>query len=471
MSWDHKLKYIRLYFVNLQTPNHKMIKEKDIKYIWNMVLGVEVQTLQTYKDILSMSQILRDYKESSPYKPPFAINYLEYYDCQERVTSWIIRHIFAYSFDGWHPFLVSFVKTFLQETGFQVEWIETPIIDTDHEYKGMDILIRDKKYAIIIENKLKGAQFQLNQLARYIALMRQEGYPDEQIFVVIFPKENISNDKIKDSVWKLPPDWQSTSLSRKCRVDSYTCRCDYEDYQKTEICGKCESLRDIFEGRVVFVHSELSKWLYHCIVKETTIISKEELIKQYVLTSAVLQFVDFLNYLYKTRESDKYKMSILKFISEQLQLEQLDIVSQLSVVEDKKKNAENLVSQLNELYWEKIYEYIVNIRKKYHDHIPRFKCKNDKYLTCELNFNGILIKIAVDYDEDEKKDYCEISTEQEGGIPVAIKNDFDVSEELNDVGNRNDCIWRYDSYKESLLRFDRILGRLLELKKGTASIK
>ena len=36
-----------------------------------------------------------------------------------------------------------------------MDWIDTPVIDKDHEYKGIDILIRDKHYAIIIENKLK----------------------------------------------------------------------------------------------------------------------------------------------------------------------------------------------------------------------------------------------------------------------------------------------------------------------------
>ena len=164
--------------------NHKMTKDKDIKYVWDMVLDVEAQTLQAYQDTLSMSQLLKDYKESSPYKPPFAINYLKYYNCQEPVTSWIIRHIFAYTFEGNHPFLISFVKTFLQESGFQIDWIEDPIIDKNHEYKGIDILIRDRKYAIIIENKLKGAKFQLNQLARYIAKMRKEGYSNEEIFVV-----------------------------------------------------------------------------------------------------------------------------------------------------------------------------------------------------------------------------------------------------------------------------------------------
>ncbi|MDE6612399.1 MAG: hypothetical protein K2K22_07545, partial [Muribaculaceae bacterium] len=49
-------------------------------------------------------------------------------------------------------------------------------------------------------------------------------------------------------------------------------------------------------------------------------------------------------------------------------------------------------------------------------------------------------------------------------IPLDIRTDLDISEELNDKDNRDDAIWRYDSYVESLKRFDRVLGRLFNLR-------
>ena len=102
-------------------------------------------------------------------------------------------------------------------------------------------------------------------------------------------------------------------------------------------------------------------------------------------------------------------------------------------------------------------------RKKYHVHI--YRSDNAQfYFYCELNFNGMPINVVLGNDRDGAGDYCQIETKQQRRrIPEAIRNDFDISEELNDAGNRNDCIWRYDSYKESLLRFDRVLGRLLDL--------
>ncbi len=314
-----------------------MTSSNDIRNIWDLVDSVESYTLQTYQENLCLAENLQICEKMSPNKPPFAINYLEYYDSCERLTSWIIRHIFAYTFNDKHPFFESFAKSFLQKIGFHIEWIESPIIDKDHEYKGIDILVRDKQYALIIENKLKGADFQLNQLARYVATMRNEGYSDNQIFIVILPKYDISNDDLWVSVWKLPQDWQSTNQSRKCRIDSHTCWCDNEDFRPKKHCIKCESLRENFEKRTLFIHKDLSVWLYECIVNNTLSIPDSELRKQYVLTSAALQFVDFLNYIYQTRENDKFKMDIQKFLSEQLKLNDIDIIEQLSLVEDKKK--------------------------------------------------------------------------------------------------------------------------------------
>lgn len=53
-------------------------------------------------------------------------------------------------------------------------------------------------------------------------------------------------------------------------------------------------------------------------------------------------------------------------------------------------------------------------------------------------------------------------------IPEIIRKDFDISEELNDKDIRADCIWKYDSYTESLKRFDKVLGRLFDLKNQLA---
>lgn len=439
-----------------------MTKVKDIKSIFDLMSDVESYTLQAYQDTLSLSEKLKDSEDNSPNKPPFALNYLEYYNTSEPVTSWIIRHIFAYKYGARHPFFDSFAEVFLKKVSFNPEWIECPIIDKDHEFKGIDILVRDKRYAVIIENKLKGADFQLNQLARYIATMRNEGYTDEQIFVVVLPGCDMSKEDLRESVWNLPKDWHSTSQSRKCRIDSYTCWCDGEDFQPKAHCNKCEPLKEIFEKRTLFIHKELSKWFYSCVNDDIVEIPKEELDKQYVLKSAILQFVDYLNFIYNTRENDKYKMDIEKFLNDQLKLNNLDIVEQLSLVEEKINDVEELANQLDNLFESKIQSYIDDISRKHKVHLVRNEDDED-YFHYNIKVDGKTLAVSVDQENNADGPFCQIQTKGQRKIPEIITEDFEISEELNDKNNRNDCIWRYDSYKESLLRFDRVLGRLLEI--------
>lgn len=431
-----------------------------IKNILNLVSSVDSYYSQTYQDILQLSEQLLVCEKKSPNKPLFAINILEQSKAPETFTSWIIRHIFAYTYNGHHPFFESFASTFLQKIGFKMEWIDVPVIDKDREYKNIDILIRDKRYAVIIENKLKGAHFQPNQLARYIAKMSNEGFSDEQIFVVVLPKTNDSNEDLPYSAWNLPKDWTLPGSKRKCKINQYFCWCDNEDYQPKRHCAYCRPLKELFHNRTLFIYKEFSEWLYNCVLNNTLDLPKEELRKQYVLTSAVLQFVDFLNSLYQTRENNKYQMDIHKFLSEQMNLGAVAIDNQLSLLEDKKKDVENLGKRLNELYNIKLKEYINKMCEKYHIHV-KYEDNNDWYFHYDLKFDETIVSVVLAYDNDKKSDYCQIETKQRRKIPEIIRNDFDIIEELNDKENRNDCIWKYDSYKESLMRFDRVLGKLL----------
>jgi hypothetical protein len=439
-----------------------MDKEIDIKSIFNLMGDVESNTLHTHQDTLMLSDNLTEHEENSPYKPPFNINFLEYYDSSEPVTSWIIRHFFAYTYKGRHPFFNSFADVFLTRIGFKPEWIDNPIVIKDHEYKSIDILVRDKRYAVITENKLKRAKFQLNQIARYIASMRNEGYSDEQIYVVVLPEEDISNEDIPDSVWRLPTDWQSTNANRKCRIDDNTCWCDCTDYQPKAHCAKCEPLEELYNKRTLFIHKELAQWLYDCAMNNAVDIPKEEFDKQYVLKSAVLQFVDYLNSIYQTRENDKYKMDNQKFLNEQLKLNDLDIVEQMAVLEEKERQVEKLAEELDNLIHTKALNYIDEISRKYRIHLTR-KCDFGDYFFYDMKVDGIALKISLDKQQGGKI-YCQIDTKESGGtIPEIVKDDFEIAEELNDKGNSNNCIWKYGTYRESLLRFDRVLGRLFEI--------
>lgn len=424
----------------------------------NLVDDVEVYTLQTYQKVLRLSEDLNECEERSPYRSPFSLNFLERYNCDEPTTSWIIRHIFAYSYYDAnsnklrHPFFESFAKTFLTDIGFKMDWIDAPKIIKEHEYEHIDVLVRDKKYAIIIENKLKGADFQLNQLARYIATMRNEHYSDEQIFVVVLPKDQVENDGLRPSVWKLPQDWNSP----KCRNADNTCWCDNEGYERNEHCNQCESLMECFRERTLFIHKELSEWLYDCAENNATRIPEEELRRQYVLTSAILQFVDFLNELYQTRENNKFNMDIQNFLSDKLGLKGHTALDQLSIVIDKIDAVNELQSQLVSL--RKV------IFKNYIQHKYNVKVKiypNNDEVEGYVEYGDKKLRLLVAYYSHSF--YCQL--EEMTGLPKNILESKYISNELDDPKGDECRIWKYDDYKESLQRFDKILGKLLEMKR------
>ncbi|MDE6526299.1 MAG: hypothetical protein K2L75_03510, partial [Muribaculaceae bacterium] len=117
-----------------------MTEEYRIKTMLDLVGSVKSNVLQSYRDTLLLSEGLQECEAKSPNKPPFGLNYLEYYYSSDPMTSWIIRNLYAYTYYGHHPFFESFAKTFLTKIGFNPEMIVAPIIDKDHEYKSIDIL-------------------------------------------------------------------------------------------------------------------------------------------------------------------------------------------------------------------------------------------------------------------------------------------------------------------------------------------
>ena len=133
------------------------------------------------------------------------------------VTSKILERILSYNNSDGYVVLHSFCHQFLEVSGFDCNNISEPEIIAERNGH-IDIRITEEgKYAIIIENKLKGADFQRNQLARYIKTIKEEGFKNEQIYIVILPQ--YKDIRIRPSVWRLPPDYKTvTNANRKCGI-------------------------------------------------------------------------------------------------------------------------------------------------------------------------------------------------------------------------------------------------------------
>lgn len=100
----------------------------------------------------------------------------------------MLERILSYNNNDGYVVLHSFCHQFLEVSGFDCNNISEPEIIAESNGH-IDIRITEEgKYAIIIENKLKGADFQRNQLARYIKTIKEEGFKNEQIYIVILPQ-------------------------------------------------------------------------------------------------------------------------------------------------------------------------------------------------------------------------------------------------------------------------------------------
>lgn len=268
----------------------------------NLVLATEFKTMM----------------DSCELRPLYNLNLIDFFNPKEPVTSRMLEQIFSYSSkkEG-YVVLRNFCERFLAPCGFDCRKISEPEIIAERNGH-IDLRITEEnKYAIIVENKLKGADFQRNQIARYIQKIKDEGYDNNQIYIVILPQQR--NVIINPSVWRLPPDYRSsTNVERKCGIyDDKLCWCDFPERKQTDYeskhCSKCvKEWEKEFSNHTRILHQDFAKWL---IETESVLPSRELNVR-----SAILQFADYLNGLYNTRTDQKLNKMITDFLRDKLNL-------------------------------------------------------------------------------------------------------------------------------------------------------
>ena len=314
----------------------------EIKTILALLKAYDTAVEEEIFENLVLSGQLKDVIDSSENKPKYSLNLLDVFNVAEPLISKIISLIFKYKRGHDYVLCRSFVEEFLVDCGFDLEWIKRPSITA--ETGRIDIGIEERgKYTIIIENKLRGACFQRNQIARYIQKKRKSGYLDDSIFVVVLPNyvDDSFFDHINKSVWCLPKDWQSSNQVRKCSYkDDISCLCDFGEI--AEICQDCQNLKLKFIKQTVVLDVGFIKWLEN---KCLPLVPSDECL----LRSAIIQFVDFLKGIFNNRLNHKLMMEIEKFLREQLVDSNEPLMEQWKIIEEKKKEVKKLIEGLEQL--------------------------------------------------------------------------------------------------------------------------
>lgn len=257
--------------------------------------------------LLDLAAALHDVIASSPYRPPQEGCLIDFLGgVNECITSKIIEKIFKYRENGHYILLESFISNFITR---DIK-IRSPKINA--ETSRFDVSVLDSTYAIVIENKLKNAPFQRNQLARYVKKLSMQ-YMEQNIYIIILPK--CADLDIPISAKRLPFDWQKSNNNRKCAVDKYNCWCDGNEKrfsaEQRKWCSQCDkNIIRRLNDRVITLHDNFAEWLLY----EADELPNHEL----PMKTFMMQFADFLKGLYHTRLNEKMKMTIQEFLRTKL---------------------------------------------------------------------------------------------------------------------------------------------------------
>ena len=205
---------------------------------------------------------------------PYHLNLIDELHINENGHSRILYKLLEYrNPDGDYIFLKSLLKYIAKncET-FEKICVTNPEIT--QEQCRIDLWVRDKDYSIIFENKIYNATDQEAQIARYIECTQDNEYPLDKIFVIYMPQKD-DKDPVDDS-------WGEYKEAFASRYVKFSFRNGVLPWLKSDVLP--------------------------------SIPDKDKLLK-----SAIEQYVDYLEGLFKQRESDKiFNTMVENYIKEQL---------------------------------------------------------------------------------------------------------------------------------------------------------
>ena len=146
------------------------------------------------KKTLDIVKAINEYIARKEKDLPYNINVIDELHANENAHSRILCKLLQYK-DSSNKYriledLIQYISQFEGKEKFANIKIASPKIDQEQER--IDLWVRDKVtgYAIIFENKVKGAVDQDAQLARYIDKTHKQGFANEKIFVVYLPNDD-----------------------------------------------------------------------------------------------------------------------------------------------------------------------------------------------------------------------------------------------------------------------------------------
>ena len=382
-----------------------------------------MEEISNLKETFEFVAKFNDEMDKKDVTKPYNLNVIDELHINENAHSRILNKLLQYRAPNGKYEILESLLAYIGTTKSKV-FNDIKIINPmiTHNEQLIDLWVRDENYAVIFENKVYDAQDQDAQLSRYIEKTlncdHNPAYNISQIYVVYLP-----------SVGDLAPNPQSWGTYK-------------EEFENSGRYVKL-SFRD-----------EIRAWLKNDVLPNIRM-------KDYLLRSAVEQYVDFLDGLFSQRLNDKTMNEELKQTLDNL-LEMNDTMSRemkLSCIENKMKEVESLRDGLSNYMQDLRIELAEKMRGELEGKIKNYKpsmeyyagnLNNAHYLGeyggVKLDYDGAKFLLCIGYDG---KWYCQLSVAPELAAS-GYKYDF-KSEKMNDIRkvlslpqkSLTDSIWKY----------------------------
>ena len=304
------------------------------------------------KETLKIVQEINKYIARKEKDLPYNINVIDELHANENAHSRILCKLLQYQ-DSSNKFriledLIQYISQLEGKEEFANIKIASPSITQEQERIDLRVL-EPGKYAIIFENKVKGAGDQPNQLARYIRRTIDQNVAEETIYVVYLTADG---HEPADDSWLY--------------IDESGVQVDYKEGFKPRYVN-------------LSFRTHILPWLAESILPNCVI--KEEL-----LISAIKQYIDHLEGMFWMRPSQK-QMIMEHELLELLKIKNVNVEQQIKCVVELSKDISNIQNILDKFRYEKLRE--ITYENISHHFIPQLielaERVKGKRLCCRIN--------------------------------------------------------------------------------------
>lgn len=164
-----------------------------------------------YADILALAKEYSEKLEEVKKKQPYHLNIIEELHINENAHSRILAKLFQYKDnEGKYVFLQSLLEYINDKNGSSCDFSKINVVSPEitQEKDRIDVLVLGEKQAVIIENKICGANDQEKQLHRYVEKVKGKGYGKSDIYIVYLtkyyqsPTKNTWSSKVEEGKFK-----------------------------------------------------------------------------------------------------------------------------------------------------------------------------------------------------------------------------------------------------------------------------